>query len=109
MVLKNTIDESKGISLEAFSKPGQDIATYIEAMLSPSISSDDFVSYCQKNDVEVIKYHETLNKANYLLGRDCFNAENIVRRLIALPSGPGMSLENAKYAATVINRILSAM
>jgi perosamine synthetase len=106
---KNTIDESKGISLEAFSEPGQDIATYIEAILSPSINSDEFVSFCRKNDVEVIKYHETLTKANYLLGRDCLNAEKIVRQLIALPSGPGTSLENAKHAATVINRILSEM
>ena len=76
-------------------------------MISPSINSDDFLLFCQKNDVNVIRYHETLTKANYLLGRDCINAEKIVKQLIALPSGPGTSLENAKHAATVINRILT--
>lgn len=104
-IYQSILGNKQGIKVENFSKLGSDIATYIEITLENDIDSNKFVKDCEKKGVQVMPYHAPLNEAMYLDAQKCPNSDELAGRLIAVPSGPGTSIEQAKTSAMVIQNI----
>jgi len=50
-------------------------------------------------------YHTPINRARYLFDQACKHSDALDGRIIAIPSGPGTSLERAEFCANVIKDI----
>jgi perosamine synthetase len=104
-VYQSILGNKNGMKIENFSKVGADVATYIELQLAEDIDSQKFVSDCENMGVQVMPYHMPINRAHYLFDQDCKNSDVLDGRIIAIPSGPGTSLERAEFCANVIKDI----
>ena len=105
-VYEKVLGDSKKIFVDNRYSRHKDIPTYVDAILSKDIDSEWFVSECRKSGIQVNPYHPSISNADYLDSECCPVAESFTGRLIALPSGPGMTIENAKFAASQIQNIL---
>ena len=104
-IYQSILGDKVGIKIENFSKLGGDIATYIELILAEDVDSQKFVLDCENKGIQVLPYHRPINQAQYLHGQDCRNADSLDGRVIAIPSGPGITLEQAEVCANVIKNI----
>jgi perosamine synthetase len=102
---KSILEDKSGIEVENFSRQGGDIATYIEIVLAEDIDSKKFVLNCEDLGVQVMPYHRPINQAHYLSADDCKISDSLDGRVIAVPSGPGTTLEDAEICANVIKNI----
>lgn len=86
-------------SLQTFSKWEESVGTYLEILLDEHVVIENFVDRCMDEGVQVTPYHARIDRAHYLMAKDCANARALESRLIAIPSGPGVSTDLAREAA----------